>query len=36
MVAQGKYWLEEDGEQDVTDEDAVDEWRTIVDCVAYC
>lgn len=38
VVAQGKYWLEEDGdhEQNITDEDAVSEWRTIVECVAYC
>lgn len=38
VVAQGKYWLEEDGdlEENITDEDAVNEWRTIVDCVAYC
>ena len=37
-VAQGKYWLQEDGdhEQNITDEDAVSEWRTIVECVAYC
>lgn len=36
VVAQGKYWLEEDGEQNATDEDAMSEWRTIVECVAYC
>ena len=36
VVAQGKYWLEEDGDQNITDEDAVSEWRTIVECVAYC
>lgn len=36
VVAQGKYWLEEDGEQDITDEEAVNEWRTVVECVAYC
>ena len=37
-VAQGKYWLQEDGdhEQNITDEDAVSEWRAIVECVAYC
>lgn len=38
VVAQGKYWLQEDGdhEQNITDEDAVSEWRAIVECVAYC
>lgn len=38
VVAQGKYWLQEDGDmiENITDEDAVDEWRTIVECVAYC
>lgn len=38
VVAQGKYWLQEDGdhEQNITDEDAVSEWRTIVECVAFC
>lgn len=38
VVEQGKYWLEEDGdhEQNITDEDAVSEWRTIVECIAYC
>lgn len=38
VVAQGKYWLQEDGDmvENITDEDAVSEWRTIVECVAYC
>lgn len=38
VVAQGKYWLQEDGdhEQNITKEDAVSEWRAIVGCVAYC
>ena len=36
VVAQGECWLREDGEENITDEDAVNEWRTIVDCVAYC
>ena len=38
VVAQGRYWLQEDGDmvENITDEDAVDEWRTIVECVAYC
>lgn len=38
VVAQGKYWLQEDGdhEQNITDEDAAREWRDIVECVAYC
>lgn len=37
VIAQGKYWLEEDGDlEDATDEDAINEWRTIVECVAYC
>ena len=36
VVAQGECWLREDGVENYTDEDAVDEWRTIVDCVAYC
>lgn len=36
VVAQGECWLREDGVENYTDEDAVDEWRTIVDCIAYC
>ena len=36
VVAQGECWLREDGVENYTDEDAVDEWRTIIDCVAYC
>lgn len=38
VVAQGKYWLEEDGDmvENITDEDAISEWENIVDCVAYC
>lgn len=36
VVEQGKYWLQEDGEQNITDDDAVDEWRTIVECQMFC
>ena len=38
VVAQGKYWLEEDGDmvENITDEDAISEWQNIIDCVAYC
>lgn len=38
VIAQGKYWLQEDGnlEENISDEDAINEWRTIVECVAYC
>lgn len=37
VIEQGKYWLQEDGEEEnITDEDAVDEWENIVDCVMYC
>lgn len=38
VIEQGKYWLQEDGdlEENITDEDAIDEWRAIVDCVMYC
>lgn len=36
VIEQGKYWLQEDGEENITDEDAVDEWENIVDCVMYC
>ena len=38
VVAQGKYWLQEDGDmiENITDEEAVNEWRTLVECVAYC
>lgn len=36
VIEQGKYWLQEDGEENITDEDAIDEWENIVDCVMYC
>lgn len=38
VIAQGKYWLQEDGdlEENITDDDAINEWHTIVECVAYC
>ena len=34
---QGKYWLQEDGdlEENITDDDAMNEWENIVDCVIY-
>lgn len=36
-IAQGKYWLEEGGDlsPNISDEDAIAEWREIVECVAY-
>lgn len=38
VVAQGKAWAEEDSEcaSDMSNEDYISEWRTIVECVAYC
>lgn len=38
VIEQGKYWLQEDGdlEENITDDDAINEWHTIVECVAYC
>lgn len=37
VVAQGKYWLEEDNGLDgtETEQDCIDEWRNIVESVAY-
>lgn len=32
VVEQGKYWLQEDGEDNATDEEAEDEWQNIIDC----
>lgn len=38
VVEQGKYWLQEDGDmiENITDEEAANEWRTVVECLAYC
>lgn len=46
-IDQGRYWLEEDEWveneyrdepqcREFTDEDAVNEWRTLVECTAHC
>lgn len=34
VKSQGRYWLEEDGDhtENITDEDAIDEWQCIIDC----
>lgn len=34
VVEQGRYWLQEDGyhEENISDEDAINEWQNIVDC----
>lgn len=36
-IDQGKYWLQEDGdlEENITDDDAMNEWESIIDCVMY-
>lgn len=36
-ICQGKYWLQEDGDslENISEEDALNEWKAIVECVAY-
>lgn len=35
-IDQGKWWAHEDGEENIDNEEAMNEWETIVECVMYC
>ena len=35
-IDQGKWWAHEDGDENIDDEEAMNEWENIVDCVMYC
>ena len=35
-IDQGKWWAHEDGEENIDDDEAMNEWENIVDCVMYC